>query len=119
MKKRAIIYSKVRKIVPNHKKGDQKSPGWVGGVKNLYKGGEIMNVVNEKVAEVKLKALEIISNKLVADISVCELINLCACLNNNFKEDDYFSKAMELLNSSKQCSSCDKKEEKQSDESLE
>lgn len=72
-----------------------------------------MDSFNEKVKEVKLKALELISNKLVADISICELINLCACLNNNFKDDDYLKNAMDyfLKENATSCRSCDKKEE--------
>ena len=63
-----------------------------------------MENFKETLEQVKVKALKTIEDKLKSDISVLDLINLCACLNN-FKADfdivEQCLQATKILNSAK------------------
>ena len=63
-----------------------------------------MENFKETLEAVKVKALQTIEGKLKSDISVLDLINLCACLNNFKSEDDFvsqFLRAQQMINGEK------------------
>ena len=59
-----------------------------------------MENFKETLEQVKVKALKTIEDKLKSDISVLDLINICACLNNFKSEEDFvtqFLRAKQLI----------------------
>ena len=59
-----------------------------------------MEILNDKIKEIKLKLLDVIEQKISSDMSVLEIIQLAKGINKLKDDKEWYSSIMDALNNS-------------------